>query len=97
VLRPAWHGEPGWPVLVPTARLDALRAVPPDRMPPQIVEDLVVVVPARVVEMGDPGVVYDVDTPESDLPAYEGPPDPPAGHSHEWGADVAAEAGLTEP
>ena len=25
---------------------------------------------------------------------YEGPPDPPAGHTHEWGADVAAEAGL---
>jgi CTP:molybdopterin cytidylyltransferase MocA len=97
VLRPAWHGEPGWPVLVPTARLDALRTVPPDRMPPQIVDDLVAVVPARVVEMGDPGVVHDVDTPESDLPAYEGPPDPPAGHSHEWGADVAAEAGLTEP
>ena len=33
----------------------------------------------------------------ADLPAYEGPPDPPAGHTHEWGADVAAEAGLTEP
>jgi len=97
VLRPAWHGEPGWPVLVPTAGLDALRGVAPDRMPPQIVEDLVAVVSARIVEMGDPGVIHDVDTPESDLPAYEGPPDPPAGHSHEWGADVAAEAGLTEP
>jgi hypothetical protein len=47
--------------------------------------------------MGDPGVIHDVDTPESDLPVYEGPPDPPAGHSHEWGADVTAEAGLTEP
>jgi hypothetical protein len=47
--------------------------------------------------MGDPGVVHDVDTAPSDLPAYEGPPDPPAGHTHEWGADVAAEAGLTEP
>jgi CTP:molybdopterin cytidylyltransferase MocA len=97
MLRPAWHGEPGWPVLVPTARLDALRAVGADRMPPQVVEDLVAVVPARVVEMGDPGVIHDVDTPESDLPVYEGPPDPPAGHSHEWGADVTAEAGLTEP
>ena len=97
MLRPAWHGEPGWPVLLPIARLDALRGVAPDRMPPQIVEDLIALVPARVVEMGDPGVIHDVDTPESDLPAYEGPPDPPAGHSHEWGADVAAEGGLTEP
>jgi hypothetical protein len=24
------------------------------------------------------------------------PPDPPAGHTHEWGADVVAEAGLPE-
>jgi hypothetical protein len=47
--------------------------------------------------MGDPGVVLDADTDPADLPAYEGPPDPPAGHSHEWGADVATEAGLVEP
>jgi CTP:molybdopterin cytidylyltransferase MocA len=97
MLRPAWHGEPGWPVLFPTARLEELRGVAPDRMPPEIVEDLVAIVPVRVVEMGDPGVIHDVDTAVADLPAYEGPPDPPAGHSHEWGADVAAEAGLTEP
>ena len=35
-----------------------------------------------------------VATAAADLPAYEGPPDPPAGHTHEWGADVTAEAGL---
>jgi CTP:molybdopterin cytidylyltransferase MocA len=97
ILRPAWHGEPGWPVLVPAIHLAALRAIRPDRMPPQIIEDLVAAAPSRIVEMGDPGVVHDVDTPPADLPAYEGPPDPPAGHTHEWGADVAAEAGLTEP
>jgi CTP:molybdopterin cytidylyltransferase MocA len=97
VLRPAWHGDPGWPVLVPAVHLAALRAIGPDRMPPQVIDDLVAAVPSRVVEMGDPGVVHDVDTAPADLPVYEGPPDPPAGHSHEWGADVAAEAGLTEP
>jgi CTP:molybdopterin cytidylyltransferase MocA len=96
ILRPAWHGEPGWPVLLPVAHLDALRAVAPDRMPPDVVADLVAAVPSRIVELGDPGVVHDVETAVSDLPAYEGPPDPPAGHTHEWGADVAAEAGLTE-
>ena len=96
ILRPAWHGEPGWPVLLPVAHLDALRAVAPDRMPPDVVADLVATVPSRIVEVGDPGVIHDVETPVSDLPAYEGPPDPPAGHTHEWGADVAAEAGLTE-
>jgi CTP:molybdopterin cytidylyltransferase MocA len=97
MLRPAWHGDPGWPVLVPTAHLGALRAVPPDHMPPQVIEDLVGAIGSRVVEVGDPGVVHDVDTAPADLPSYEGPPDPPAGHTHEWGADVAAEAGLPEP
>ncbi|MFL5649870.1 MAG: NTP transferase domain-containing protein [Chloroflexota bacterium] len=94
VLRPAWHGEPGWPVLVPTAHLDALRTIGPDRMPADVIDQLVTSVPTRVVEMGDPGVTHDVDTLAADLPTYEGPPDPPAGHTHEWGADVAAQAGL---
>jgi CTP:molybdopterin cytidylyltransferase MocA len=97
VLRPAWHGEPGWPVLLPLAHLDVFRAVAPDRMPPSVIEDLIAQVPNRIVEVGDPGVVHDVDTPFDELPAYEGPPDPPAGHTHEWGEDVAAEAGLPVP
>ena len=97
VLRPAWHGEPGWPVLVPTAHLDALRAVRPERMPTDVVDDLVASVPSRILEVGDPGVVHDADTPRGALPDYEGPPDPPAGHTHEWGADVVAEAGLPVP
>jgi CTP:molybdopterin cytidylyltransferase MocA len=96
MLRPAWHGEPGWPVLLPTGHLDSLRAVAPDRMPPSVIDDLVAAIPNRVVEVGDPGVTHDADTAPADLPAYEGPPDPPAGHTHEWGADVAAEAGLTD-
>lgn len=97
VLRPAWHGEPGWPVLLPIAHLGALRAVAPDRMPPDVIGDVTAVVASRIVEMGDPGVIHDVDTAPADLPTYEGPPDPPAGHTREWGAGVAAEAGLTEP
>lgn len=94
LLRPAWHGDPGWPVLVPTAHLDVLRAVAPDRMPPDVIEDLASAIGSRIVEVGDPGVVHDVATAAAALPPYEGPPDPPAGHTHEWGADVAAEAGL---
>lgn len=97
ILRPAWHGDPGWPVLVPTRYLDALRAIPADAMPPAIIEVLVAGAPSRVLEVGDPGVTHDVDTPEADLPPYEGPPDPPAGHTHEWGEDVETEAGLAAP
>ena len=97
VLLPGWEGEPGWPVLVPLARLDAMRAIAANLMPLDVVHALVGAVPARVIEMGDPGVIHDADTDLADLPAYQGPPQPPAGHTHEWGADVTAEAGLTEP
>ena len=97
VIRPTWHGDPGWPVLVPIADLDALRQIPADRMPPAVVEALVATVPSKQLELGDPGVTHPVDVPFIDLPPYEGPPEPPAGHTHEWGADVAAEAGLPDP
>ena len=97
VLRPAWHGEPGWPVLVPTAYLGTLRAADPGLMPPDIMATLAADLPTRDLEVGDPGVTHDVDTPRDSLPAYEGPPDPPAGHTHEWGEDVEAEAGLPNP
>jgi hypothetical protein len=97
VLLPGWQGEPGWPVLVPLVHLDTMRAMPPNLMPLDVIHQLVAAVPARVIDMGDPGVVHDVETAPGDLPAYEGPPDPPAGHTHEWGADVASEAGLPEP
>jgi MobA-like NTP transferase domain len=94
VLRPAWHGEPGWPVLVPLAHRAVLGAMAPDLLPIDVVAALVDAVPNRSIELGDPGVVIDGDTPFDELPPYEGPIDPPAGHRHEWGEDVAAEAGL---
>jgi CTP:molybdopterin cytidylyltransferase MocA len=95
VLRPAWDGAAGWPVLVPIAALDALRAVPADQMPPAVIETLGATLPSRIVEVGDPGVVHDADTPYQDLPPYDGPPDPPAGHTHEWG-DGVEEDGVDE-
>jgi CTP:molybdopterin cytidylyltransferase MocA len=97
VVRPAWRGEAGWPVLVPVAHLGALRAIAPDLMPPAIIDALLATLPSRLLEVGDPGVTHDAETAPADLPAYEGPPDPPAGHTHEWGADVATAAGLTDP
>jgi len=97
MLRPAWLGEPGWPVLLPTTHLAALRSIAAERMPPAIIDELALAIPTRIVEVGDPGVTHDVDTPRDALPPYEGPPDPPAGHRHEWGEDVEAEAGLDPP
>ncbi|MEA2577055.1 MAG: MobA-like transferase domain [Chloroflexota bacterium] len=91
ILRPAWNGEMGWPVLVPVASLDVLRGVAPHRMPTDVVDDLARTVASRLVEVGDPGVVLDADTPFGDLPPYDGPPDPPAGHTHEWGDGVEDE------
>ena len=88
ILRPAWDGTPGWPVLVPIAALGALGGTPADRMPADIIDGLAATVPTRIVEVGDPGVVHDAETPYADLPPYDGPPDPPAGHTHEWGDDV---------
>ena len=88
ILRPAWDGTPGWPVLVPVANLDALRGVAPERMPPDVIDELAAAAPSRIVEVGDPGVVHDAETAFADLPPYDGPPDPPAGHTHEWGDGV---------
>lgn len=95
ILRPAWDGTPGWPVLVPINALDALRAMPADPLPEDVVSLLIGAVPSRIVEVGDPGVVHDADTPFADLPPYDGPPDPPAGHTHEWGDEVE-EGGVEE-
>jgi CTP:molybdopterin cytidylyltransferase MocA len=94
LLRPGWDGEAGWPVLLPLTALDHLRAVEADVMPPAIVDELTRHLPARVVDVGDPGTHFDVETPYADLPPYEGPPQPPAGHTHEWGDGV--EAGVDE-
>jgi CTP:molybdopterin cytidylyltransferase MocA len=89
VLRPAYRGEAGWPVLIPTAHLATLRAIEPSLMPDDVLARLVEQVPARLVELGDPGTTHDLDTPRAELPPFEAPPPPAAGHEHEWGAAIA--------
>ena len=42
-----------------------------------MIDGLVAAAPSRIVEVGDPGVVHDAETPFADLPPYDGPPDPP--------------------
>lgn len=90
ILRPAYGGQPGWPVLVPLPHLAAIQALAGDRGPEDVVADLVDGgAPSRLVELGDPGTVIDGGTPLGALPDYQGPPQPPGGHAHEWGAAVA--------
>ncbi len=63
ILRPAFRGDAGWPVLVPVAHLEALRTLDPGLMPGPLVEALVAVVGGAtgggrersIVELGDPG------------------------------------------
>ena len=90
LLRPTWEGDQGWPVLLPVSAFAALRAIGADRLPPQILNDLVAAgTPQRLVELGDPGVAFDGRTSRADLPPYIGPEAPVAGHVHEWGAAQA--------
>jgi CTP:molybdopterin cytidylyltransferase MocA len=92
ILRPSWQGTAGWPVLVPLDLLDAVRASGPELTPDEIVDRLLTGAPGRDLELGDPGAVFDADTPRDSLPAYEGPAAPPAGHVHEWGDGMEGSA-----
>jgi CTP:molybdopterin cytidylyltransferase MocA len=90
MLRPGYRGEPGWPVLLPRERASILASVAPDRMPDDILADLVAAgVPTRTVELGDPGVTHDASVARDQLPDYLGPAEPAAPHTHEWGAALA--------
>jgi CTP:molybdopterin cytidylyltransferase MocA len=89
ILRPSFDGEAGWPVLLPTAAVAALRDADPALMPGDVVERLAATVPSRSIELGDPGTTHDRETQRADLPPYSGPVEPAAGHVHEWGAQVA--------
>lgn len=90
VLRPTFAGEVGWPVLLPAAGAAALAAVAPDRMPDDVIADVIASgVPAVTIDLGDPGATLDGSTPSSQLPPYVGPTEPPAQHRHEWGSAVA--------
>jgi len=90
LLRPGFDGEAGWPVLIPTRHAAALASVAPERMPDEIIADLVAGgVLTRTLDLGDPGATHDASTPRDQLPEYTGPTEPAARHTHEWGAALA--------
>jgi CTP:molybdopterin cytidylyltransferase MocA len=90
VLRPAFRGEAGWPVLVPVVHLEILRALDAGLMPDQLLAALTATVGGRFVELGDPGTVHDLETPRGELPPFEAPPEPASARHHEWGSPAAA-------
>lgn len=59
-------------------------------MPPELMTALAESLPSRLVDLGDPGATHDLDTPASEMPRFEGPPEPVGAGSSEWGAAVAA-------
>jgi CTP:molybdopterin cytidylyltransferase MocA len=101
LLRPSFGGTAGWPALVPVALLGELSGLAADRMPEELLEDLAAAgVAVRLVETGDPGVTHDITVARSELPAYDGPPEPGDGVAREWGAaaaDQPDEAPVTGP
>ncbi|HLY13183.1 MAG TPA: NTP transferase domain-containing protein [Candidatus Limnocylindrales bacterium] len=98
ILRPAFDDATGWPVLVPVAALDALRALGAERMPDELIDDLAATGwRVRALDLGDPGSVHDRSVPRATLPAYRGPQEPASGHQHEWGEAEAEDAGSDEP
>jgi CTP:molybdopterin cytidylyltransferase MocA len=90
VLRPSFDGAAGWPALIPVVHLEVLRGLAADLVPDDLVNALAAAVGGRLVDVGDPGTVHDLDTPRAELPPFEGPPEPPGGHRHEWGSPAAS-------
>jgi len=91
LLRPTFGGEAGWPTLLPVSHLAALRGLGANRMPDDLMDDLVAAgVPEVRFDLGDPGATHDVGTARADLPRYDGPGGAVSVRSHEWG-DAAGE------
>ena len=90
ILRPQFDDEAGWPVLLPVAGLEPLRALPANRMPDELIDDLAAAgLSVRLLDLGDPGTVTSGSVARSDLPPYRGPSEPASGHVHEWGETEA--------
>jgi molybdenum cofactor cytidylyltransferase len=97
MVRPAYGGRPGFPILIPAALLERLAELS-GQDGEEAVQTLVAAgVPMRQVELGDPGIVHDIETPRADLPSYQGPPEPAGGPPPEWNSALAADAADARP
>jgi CTP:molybdopterin cytidylyltransferase MocA len=90
ILRPRYEGVVGWPALIPVTLLGWFGAQNPRQMPDEILSDMVAGGAAFLpVDTGDPGIAIDVTTALDDMPEFQAPPQPVAGHAPEWGAAAA--------
>ncbi len=79
IVRPAFAGQAGFPVLVPVTSRETLLAEPTAPGGAAVDRAIAAGVPARTVELGDPGIVHDLSTPWSALPPFHGPEQPAGG------------------
>jgi len=92
IVRPAYAGRAGFPILVPVSYLERLAARTGLHGEEAVASLIAEGVPLRPIELGDPGIVFDLATPRSDLPGYQGPPEPTGGPPPEWNSALAAQA-----
>jgi molybdenum cofactor cytidylyltransferase len=90
IVRPAFGGEPGFPILVPASLLPRIAAKVGLHGREAVSELVDEGVPLRLVELGDPGITHDIATARADLPGYQGPTGPAGGPPPEWNAALAA-------
>lgn len=88
VLVPSYDGTPGWPLLLPVAAAATLTGIAGTPLAELAGALRQAGAQTRLVELGDPGIVYDLGTAPRDLPAFEGPPKPVGAVSPDWGERV---------
>lgn len=91
IVRPAFAGQPGFPILVPASLLPRIAAKTGLHGREAVAELVAEGVPLRLVELGDPGISHDIGTPRAELPGYQGPAGPAGGPPPEWNAALAAQ------
>lgn len=92
IVRPAYGGQAGFPILIPVALVDRLAALSGQHGEEAVLSLVTAGVPIRQIELGDPGIVHDMATPRADLPPYQGPPEPAGGPPPDWNSVLAAQA-----
>jgi CTP:molybdopterin cytidylyltransferase MocA len=84
ILRPAFNGRPGFPILVPASLVERLAALSGKHGEEAVAALIAEGVPGRQLELGDPGIVHDLGTARAELPPFEAPPEPAGGPPPEW-------------